>query len=33
MGYIGPDGEHTTEIGQQAIADVLSQAGYMPLIP
>jgi hypothetical protein len=32
-GYIGPDGEHTTETGQQAIADLLSQAGYMPLIP
>lgn len=32
-GYIGSDGEHTSEIGQQAIADLLSQAGYRPLIP
>ena len=32
-GYIGADGEHTTEIGQQAIADLLSQSGYVPLIP
>ena len=32
-GYIIPDGRHTTETGQQAIADLLSQAGYTPLIP
>lgn len=32
-GYIGHDGEHTNETGQQAIADRLSQAGYEPLIP
>ncbi len=32
-GYISSDGEHTNESGQQAIADLLSQAGYTPLIP
>ena len=32
-GYIGSDGMHTNETGQQAIADFLSQAGYIPLIP
>jgi hypothetical protein len=32
-GYIISDGEHTSESGQQAIADLLSQAGYTPLIP
>lgn len=32
-GYISSDGEHTNENGQQAIADLLSEAGYQPLIP
>ena len=32
-GYIIRDGRHTTESGQQAIADLLSQTGYTPLIP
>jgi lysophospholipase L1-like esterase len=32
-GYIISDGEHTSESGQQAIADLLSQAGYTPRIP
>ena len=32
-GYISSDGRHTSESGQQAIADLLSQTGYIPLIP
>jgi len=30
-GYIGSDGEHTTDKGQQVIADLLSEAGYEPI--
>jgi len=29
--YIGSDGEHTTDKGQQVIADLLSEAGYEPI--
>jgi len=32
-GYIGADGEHTTEQGQLIIADLLSEAGYEPAEP
>ncbi|MFO8037635.1 MAG: SGNH/GDSL hydrolase family protein [Anaerolineales bacterium] len=32
-GYIGNDGVHTSEKGQQVIADLLSQAGYEPIEP
>jgi hypothetical protein len=30
-GYIGPDGVHASEEGQQVIADILSEAGYEPI--
>lgn len=30
-GYIGPDGVHASEKGQQVIADLLSEAGYEPI--
>lgn len=32
-GYIGGDGVHTSEQGQQVIADILSEAGYEPVEP
>lgn len=32
-GYIGPDGEHCTELGQQVIADLLRGLGYEYTIP
>lgn len=32
-GYIGSDGIHASEQGQQAIADLLSEAGYEPIEP
>jgi lysophospholipase L1-like esterase len=32
-GYIGSDGVHTSEEGQQVIADLLSTAGYEPVKP
>ena len=33
MGYISTDGRHTNKSGQQAIADLLSQEGYEPVMP
>jgi len=32
-GYIGSDGEHASDRGQQVIADLLSEAGYKPIEP
>lgn len=32
-GYIGPDGEHTSETGRKTIADLLWELGYEPLSP
>ncbi len=32
-GYIGSDGVHASEQGQQVIADLLSEAGYEPVEP
>lgn len=32
-GYIGPDGEHTSEEGQKVIADLFRELGYEPLGP
>ncbi|MBN1266541.1 MAG: SGNH/GDSL hydrolase family protein [Anaerolineales bacterium] len=32
-GYIGGDGVHTSELGGQVIADILSEAGYEPVEP
>ena len=30
-GYIGPDGEHTSEAGQKVIADLMRELGYKPV--
>ncbi|MGD2159217.1 MAG: hypothetical protein PVG14_18350 [Anaerolineales bacterium] len=32
-GYIGSDGIHASEEGQQVIADILSESGYEPMAP
>jgi hypothetical protein len=32
-GYIGDDGEHTTETGQKVIADLMRELGYDPVNP
>jgi len=32
-GYIGDDGEHTTEKGQKVIADLMKELGYDPISP
>ncbi|MFC2026324.1 hypothetical protein ACFLUC_03930, partial [Chloroflexota bacterium] len=32
-GYIGSDGVHSSEEGQQVIADILSKVGYVPTEP
>jgi len=31
-GYIGDDGEHTTEVGQKVIADLMHELGYDPIV-
>lgn len=33
MGYIGADGIHTSDLGQQVIASLLRELGYEPVVP